>query len=159
MGKKQSRNEERGARNVERGAGATLKCLPKIKARTSRRRCTLQAEQVGGGGGGICIHMYVYRAEGAGGWLAWLDGMGTTTTTAGVDGTWTAHNFVMLDCAENQLQQQWQQQESGRTQLAKSYIWYTTIVSTLVGTTYQGIDVCVRCATTCTRIYRNRLLV
>lgn len=48
-------------------------------------------------------------------WEGWrmngMCGMGTTTTTAGVDGAWTARTFVMLDCAEIQKQQQ----ESGET--------------------------------------------
>lgn len=44
------------------------------------------------------VYAYIRRGQ-EDGWLR----MGTTTTTAGVDGgTWTAHTFVMLDCAENQ---------------------------------------------------------
>lgn len=151
MGKKQSRNVERGA--GERGQLSSV-CRKLKLARAGDAAHFKLSRWVWEG----AVYAYTCMGRRMVGVVGWLDGMGTTTTTAGVDGTWTAHTFVMLDCAENQLQQQWQQQESGRTQLAKSCIWYTRIVSTLVGTTYQDIDVCVRCATTCTRIYRNRLL-
>lgn len=64
-------------------------------------------------------------------WEGWrmngMCGMGTTTTTAGVDGAWTARTFVMLDCAEIQKQQQ----ESGETKLAKRYIDVHTDIHTV----------------------------
>lgn len=99
----------------ERERGETLKCAASVcrklklaRATDASRRCTLQAEQVGRE---VYAYMCMGRMEDE-----WC-GMGTTTTTAGVDGAWTARTFVMLDCAENQKQQQ----ESGETKLAKRY--------------------------------------
>lgn len=87
------------------------KCLPKIKARTSHRRVATLHTSSRAGRRGVYAYMCMGRMEDE-----WC-GMGTTTTTAGVDGAWTARTFVMLDCAENQKQQQ----ESGETKLAKRY--------------------------------------